>query len=543
MNNDKSKINSNDNTTSEKEEILNIEKDTNLETPVTDIEESIVPMLKESVELNNTSSKKKKLKKLRASFKDMCKSIKTSFKTKQNKHGSLVSATTIILLAIIIISNLALTKLDIKFDLTKNKIYSLTEDTNKLLKGLTNDINIITVQENGSENNDIKEILSKYESTSDKIKIKNIDPAVSPAAVKQFSKGGSEISSGSVIVESGNRFKVINEYDLYEIDYSTGQIKGIKAEQKLTSAIEYVTTHNLPKAYILGGHNEAELPSEIQDSLSNENYKTVDLNLFGGEEWKYEEEDILIVNSPQRDLSLDELGALQSYLSSGGKAFIAMGYVNETMPNFSTLLSHYGISIDNKLVIEGDNSMIYRLPSNIIPSYGNHNIVSPLITSGLPVLSPTSQYIRINDLTRSSLTIEPLLTTSNSAYAKSGLEINSFEKEDGDVDGPFNLAVAVTEKIENSNKSTELVVVSSSDILNSQSISLTKGGNLDFFMNSIGWLSQREDKITIRAKDISPDVITVNQGQVYTLALISMFIIPIFIITSGTIVWYKRRHL
>ncbi len=492
---------------------------------------------------DNPSPEKKKSKKSKVFLKDMSKNIKTSFKTKQSKHGSLVSATTIILLAIIIISNLMLTKLDIKFDLTKNKIYSLTEDTNKLLKGLTSDINIITVMETGNKNSDIEEILSKYKSTSDKIKIKNVDPVVSPAAVKQYSKDGSEISSGSVIVDSGNRFKVINQYDLYEIDYSTGQIKGIKAEQKLTSAIEYVTTDNLPKAYILSGHNEPELPSEIQDALSNENYEIVDLDLFNGEEWKYGKDDVLIVNSPQRDLSSDELGILQNYLSDGGKTFMAMGYVNETLPNFSTLLAHYGISIDNRLVIEGDNSMVYKLPSNIIPDYGNHSIVSPLITSGLPVLSPTSQYIKTEDLTRSSLNIESLLTTSNSAYAKSGLEINTFEKEAGDVDGPFNLAVAVTEKIENSDKLTELVVVSSSDILDSQSISLTKGGNLDFFMNSIGWLSQREDKITIRAKDISPDIITVNQGQVYTLALLSMFIIPTIIIASGAIVWYKRRHL
>ena len=52
------------------------------------------------------------------------------------------------------------------------------------------------------------------------------------------------------------------------------------------------------------------------------------------------------------------------------------------------------------------------------------------------------------DNIRDSLDIQSILTTSDSAYSKTDLEnMQTMEKEDSDIDGPFDLGVSITEDV------------------------------------------------------------------------------------------------
>ena len=122
------------------------------------------------------------------------------------KYGSYASIMTAIVVVAVIVINLMVSSFDIKFDLTENKLYSLSEDTITLVEGLDEEVTITSVYAEGSEITVITEILEKYATYSDKIIIKNADPYTNPAFAAKYAQYGDVVSIGSVVVEtaSGN---------------------------------------------------------------------------------------------------------------------------------------------------------------------------------------------------------------------------------------------------------------------------------------------------------------------------------------------------
>lgn len=477
-------------------------------------------------------------------FKNISTNAKASFKTKQSKHGSLVTVSTSVIILIVLVVNLIFGKLDIKFDLTKDKLYSLSEQTSNILNALQNEITIMSLEESDKKNNAVRDMLSKYESESKNVKVEYVDPVVNPSIVKDYSTNGENITAGSIIVKNKDRFKVISNMDMYDVDYNQGTVKGIKIEQQVTSAIDYVTNNNLPTAFVLQGHNEGTLPTTVSDSLKTENYTVKDLNLLSEGNWEYKSSDVLIINAPQKDLTTEEYDSVMKFFNAGGGALFIMDYVPEGLENFNKLFDNYGIAIKPHIVVEGDNSQVYKMNTNIIPSIESHEITNPIANAKLPILVTASQGIEIKDLKRSSLEVKPLLETTDSAYSKKNQKFETIQKEDGDENGPFNLGVAVSDKLDNEALgSAKLVVITSKQIGDSQLVNLTKGGNLDLIMNSMNWLTERENNISIRSKNIQPEQIMIQQNQFYVLAMFSVIALPLVFAIAGVVVWMKRKHL
>ena len=70
-----------------------------------------------------------------------------------------------------------------------------------------------------------------------------------------------------------------------------------------------------------------------------------------------------------------------------------------------------------------------------------------------------------------------LLTTSDSAFSKTaGYRMNTYEKEEGDIDGPFALAVAASETLDDGIYS-DVVWISSTSLLDEQTNEMVSGGN------------------------------------------------------------------
>ena len=69
---------------------------------------------------------------------------------------------------------------------------------------------------------------------------------------------------------------------------------------------------------------------------------------------------------------------------------------------------------------------------------------------------PYAQGIKKTDDVRDTVTINSLLTTSDSAYSKVDVNSGAIEKTDDDIDGPFDLGVSITETLDN-DKETQIV--------------------------------------------------------------------------------------
>jgi len=474
--------------------------------------------------------------------------IRESFKNKKFKYGGYATLMTAVVIAIVIVINLVVDQIPWKVDLTQNQMYSLSDQTYKVLDNLKQDVKIIGLYETGKEDQTIMEIIDRYQRRSKRVTFSIIDPERYPQLVMKYEKDGSALRTGSLIVESGDRFKVIDRLDL--INYSYNQYSGqwhaqsLAAEQRLTGAILYVTAEELPVIYRLVGHGEDSLPYDVLRQLDLENYTVEDLNLVT-QEAVPEDAHALVVLSPKRDITQDEEQKIREYLENDGRAILFIQNLHEEMPNFESLLRSYGVALQRAVVIEGDTRM--HSPGNplyLIPNMESHTILSPIKSGQMYMFAPRSQCIQVLDIKRRSIEVEPLLVTSDKAWAKTNLEATTIEKEEGDLEGPFNIAVAITDKIYENNelKETRLVVIANTNVLNSQIISQVPG-NANFLLNSLNWLRDREENISIRPKSLTVPRLRISAYQQLIFSGIVVILIPLIVLASGLTVWLRRRHL
>ena len=134
-----------------------------------------------------------------------------------------------------------------------------------------------------------------------------------------------------------------------------------------------------------------------------------------------------------------------------------------------------------------------------------------------------------------------MLTTTAKSWGKKNLTSASTEKETGDIDGPFDVAVAITDT--QTAGTAKIVIFSSSGFLNSQISTVTNGGNLDLFMNSMNWVQDLKDNISITPKDLTSEGLKITQAQTLGYSGLVIIVIPAIVMIAGVVVWLRRRHL
>lgn len=489
----------------------------------------------ESVENNNNNNKKEKRK-----FKD-------SINKKYLKNGSYSSVMIVVFVAIIIVINMIVGNLPSKYtqlDISSEKLYTIGDETKAMLKNLDKDVTIYQIAQSGSEDETISNLLQRYADESDHIKVEQKDPVVNPKFVSEYTSDN--LSSNSLIVVCGDRNKVVNYNNIYEstMDYNTYsyQTTGFDGEGQITSAIAYVTSENLPVLYTLEGHGEQELDSTIKEDIEKANMEIKSLNLLT-EGSVPEDASCLLIDSPTTDISEDEKTALIDYLENGGKAMIFSDYTGEKMENFDAVLKNYGVSRVDGLVFEGDaQHYAAQMPYYLVPTVNSTDITSDVASSGYYILMPYAQGIQKSDDVRDTVNIESLLTTSDSAYSKTDLNSGSLEKEDGDVDGPFDLGVSITETVDD-DKETHIIYYSTSNLLQSQINQMVSGGNEKLVMTSLSSLVDTEDSTTVSipSKSLEVSYLTLTAYDASFWKICTIGLIPGAFLLIGFMIWLKRR--
>lgn len=433
-----------------------------------------------------------------------------------------------------------------KMDLTSDSLYSISEQSKQIIEELQEDITIYLLAKSGSEDKTIIEFLSQYTAVNSHIKVEFKDPVLYPNFSEQYTEEKLTSGGNDLIVVQGNRSRFISNSSIYVSDYSLNSdtysyetTYSYDIENQVTSAIDYVTTDNLPKLYRLTGHGEAQLPEAAANSITLENIEIQDLNLVSQKEIP-SDCSALLLYCPKSDLSAKELEVIQAYLTSGGNFMIVTEYVAKDMKNFQTLLKTYGMSLAKGLVVEKDTTLYYQNQTFLLPNIQSHAITDSIISGGYRILMPYCQGIQIADDTRSTLTVQKLLTTSGAAYAKSaGFEMNTYEKEKGDVTDSFTLGAVASEIIDDTQ--TQVVYFPCSYFLDQTVDQYVSGANSDLFLNAINFLCQRENHISIRSKNLANTPMTVNAATATRLEILLILVLPACVLIYGGIVCLKRR--
>jgi len=473
--------------------------------------------------------------------------IKSLFTSRAFRVGSYSTFATIAVIAIAFVINMIVGQLPsniIQIDFTKNQLYTVSEQTKQIVSSLDTDVEIYFITQGGSEDSGITKLLERYESLSDKIKVIKKDPVVYPNFAKQYTSD--TIYNNSIVVVSGNKSKYISNYDIYVTDYSnyytdSTHTTNFNGENCLTSAIDYVSNDNLPKLYTLTGHGELTTNSTVESSIKNENIETESLNLLTVDSVP-NDADCLFIYGPSSDISDAEKEKILTYLGSGGNLMLITDYSDVDTPNLSEIAQYYGVRTVDGLVIEGNaNNCIRNYNHYLLPNINSHKITSPLKDSGYFVLMPIAQGIKQLENKRSTVNVTELLNTSNKSYSKSNVSnITSLEKEEGDISGPFALGVAITESV--GDEETNIVWYTTSQLLDDKVNQMVSGGNFDLFLNSLGWMCERENTISIHAKSLDTEHLTVSSSSASYWSLILVGIIPIGFVTAGIYVLMRRKH-
>ncbi|MBQ6549918.1 MAG: GldG family protein [Lachnospiraceae bacterium] len=483
------------------------------------------------------------------------KKFLNSFKTRSFRVGGYSVFATLILVGIVVLVNVAVNALPKRYteiDTSGLKLFTLSDESKDLVRKLDEDITIywLTTKPDDSIGN----LLDRYEGLGSHIKVVQIDPEENPTFINKYDL--TYYTDNSLIVDGGERFRYIRNADIFVKNFDYTDVEYYNAygeypstttfdgEGAVTSAINYVVFANLPKVYCLTGHGESDLDEDFENSLKKENMELAELSLIS-EGSIPEDCSVLLCLNPTGDFTEEDVEAIRTYLDEGGKMMLLTSLMtrDDQRPNIQALMAGYHVIEQPGFVVEGDSKYYQSgYPYYLLPNIKSHTITKPLLDGNYRVFVPyaTGTKTDAEDYWNPGETITSLLRTSSSAYTKF-LNYETLEKEEGDIEGPFNVGVLVEQDAANG-ESTKIVWFTSAFLVDKNASAMVSGGNQDLFINAMSYLTENESGISIHAKSLSEDYLQINASSVTFWEVLIIGVIPAILLIAGIYVFIRRRR-
>lgn len=431
------------------------------------------------------------------------------------------------------------------FDLTKNQINSLAQQTVNALDALEKPVRMVYVwapSEFAPQIDAMDEsVLEAYDDASDKVKVEFLNAAQDPL---KFQAMGLNSFSGQpiLVIEelSEKTAKKASEDTAENVPPSGRQEIGMIDEQNITSAILKLNDPTPRVLYLLTGHGELTLSGTGKVSMSSarallegQNYTFETLSLTGAEAKVPDDAAALLVFGPQVDLSEEEEKKLQDYLKNKGRLALFFQLPRAPLPRWKNLAKTLQVEVGRGIVLELDPQK----------SGGNPQIIAGLVEDSdqHPVLRSVNGAVLfpgvlpLRALPPSASSAETAVT----ALFETSINSNSLSNTDGEVeqtgDGPFATAVAV----ENVNHKSRALVIGNASFAADGAFS--QFGNGSFFLGAVNWVVGNDALVTIPPKEPVTNSITLTDSTRNFISLFSLVALPLGVLLLGTAIWWKRR--
>ena len=503
-----------------------------------------------SEEKNNKAVvKKEKQDKEPGKIKKFFKKIGENLKRKWLIDGT----KTLILIAIIILVyigvNILLEKVVLPdLDCTQDKIYSLSDESKDKLQGIDKEVTITLI--NYSSNTSLVNFMEEYTGLNNNIKLEKIDDLSSRTDL--MTKYSLSADSSLILVNCGDKEKQVTDYDMYTYDYTSyKQID--KTEEAITNAILDVTTDEKPKVYFMSNHLAYDINYfyTIMQTVENEANEVDTIDVFANGKVP-DDCDCLVITTLKEDITEQERDSLINYIKAGGKLLLMCGpnVTGVSLTNFQTVLDEYGVSVSNGIVFEGDSSkMIAGYPDFIVEPVQSTSLTSNLnMTMNICLLDAGKITFNDDKLEDLGVEYEVLAQTGDTAFLRNDLTQTSATRTSSDGEPETSTVAAIATKKIDDNTSSKLIIFSNEIFAMDMAVPINGYAmypvalynNSDIILNSISYLNEREDTITIR-KNTDDVSYTVTEEQ-NNIILAIIFTIPVLIIIAGIIVWQVRRR-
>ncbi|WDH97916.1 GldG family protein [Paenibacillus urinalis] len=427
-----------------------------------------------------------------------------------------------------------------QLDLTANKQNTLSEQTLETIKGVEEDVRMLVFTVNSSSdellNREVQDIVDEYSKRNNKLKVEDYNLENEPILAQQYG-----LTASSIVLVQGDKQQVVPMIDLF----TSGETEGsylFSGEEKLTQALNSLSSDEVHRVALLTGHGELDLSlaASFQSSLNQSNVETEELSLADGEAVP-EGTDVLAILGPQNDLTDSEMKQIQSYMDNGGKLLLTMAFhesMDTAWPNIDALAEQYGVHNEHAVMVDPEQSMSMG-PLWSMPVFQSHAITDKLIEHNLtPVFSLT---LGLSATEQDKWTVAPIVQSSESSYGETnveGLLVNDTDNDaEADLKGPVDVGYAVSTP---DGKPKAVILGATTFIQDSE---FSTGGNRDFILNTINYLAEKENGVTIRPKEQAGyelAYLTLSQGT--GIFVIAVILFPLLFVAAGILLWWRRRR-
>jgi ABC-type uncharacterized transport system involved in gliding motility auxiliary subunit len=450
------------------------------------------------------------------------KTIIGYFRSRGGRLGTNSAILTIAVIGIFALVNYLGYRHHKRIDLTSEKLYSLSDQTRKIVSGLQKDVKIVNFAK--EDDPTLRDQMEEFRDLSKRLSYERVDPQVKPEVARQYKA----TKMGEVVVASGSR-----------IERPAGT-----TEQELTNAILKVTSDSLKTICYLEGHGEKAITdtegegySTIDGNLKKENYETKTVSLVTTDKVPTECA-VLIIAGPKQPLLQPETAMIGKYLEGGGKAMMLLD--PDTDPQLTEVLKAWNIDVGNNTVIDvsAAGQMFGGGPyAPLVLAYGQHPITKDFVRT--MTIFPFARSVKPGTATGTGVTPTVLLTTSEASWGESEMKAGGNPKYDEgkDLKGPVTLGVAASKS--SGGAEARLVVIGDSEFAANRAIGFQRNG--DLFLNSVNWLAQDEQLISIRPKSQTNRRVDLSASQQNLLFWLFVLIMPVAVLGTGAYIWWKRR--
>ncbi len=477
-------------------------------------------------------------------------------------YGSGALVTIIIVLAVSVFAVMGSDNfLNRKFDLTTEKIYSISQKSIDVLQKIDTELTIYRLADdqmvtedstNGGFYSMAYKFLDDYTKYNSKINLVIVNPDKQPGIMSELDLDNSRgLNKFDIVFKSGANIKKVsidlNNPDIFDNNSDQNanpNNKKLIIEQILTGAIIQVTNGTVPKLYSISGHGESTFDKSytyLKSAIGSLGFDFATLNISIKKAIPDDATMILLL-SPKTDLLPDEAYLLGQYMKKGGKVVFMFDPVIPAIsfPNFNSCLKEYNIEIQDSVIYEKD-------PNNNVP---NSEETLYLKLKGGPLTEVASDLSKMALFFNKALQINQLknqntnIQTASWFYTSDKAIAQSLANSSESITGTFPIIMTAQRQFLSTEKPSRIMITADTDFISDSMIGITDPQIPTAVMTAlVSWVNdEAKPAIVIEGKTMSTDQFAMTEALANITFVIFIIVVPAIIIIFGIVVWARRRH-
>jgi ABC-type uncharacterized transport system involved in gliding motility auxiliary subunit len=466
-----------------------------------------------------------------ASLSTGIENLRTFLGERSTRYGTSTVLASVIFIAILAILNVLAFRYHSQFDLTSERVFSLSPQSAQVLQGMTNDLRFEAFVEGGA-NPELDDLLKSYTDASSRVSYRLIDPDREPELAERYG---------------------IKSYNTVRLQYGEASSQVSQpTEENLTNAIIKITRSGTRTVCVLEGHGEPGLDDResargyalLKQALENETYQVKPV-LLATVDKVPDECSVVVVAGPTRPFLAQELPLLDAYLKRGGRMLFLLP--PQRAEEFVAFLKPYGVTVGDDVVVDQVVRLFQGPALGLAPLVETYDAAHE-ITKGLKgrSLFPMTRSVSAVEGTAGVKATE-LVKTSPSSWAETDLAA-LFQQQQAALDpadrkGPVPIAVAAEldlAQLGGTGKQARIAVFGSSEFADNQHLEGTFY-NQDLLLNTIGWLVGESDLLAIRPRAMRASRVSFTEREGTAIFYLAVLVLPELLLLAGLVVWWRRE--